>query len=452
MKSEWLVGALVTVAVSSLVFAASAVEDERFEAESQILVTPVPAEPSEFVRNANYAYRQMSTYRHIAATRSVAIDVTEQLRDRDIYVDATESLAVDVAPRSTVLRVSAEADNAFDSVAIANAAAETVTDRLSVIESRNTYQAVAFSVVDTASDESVSSLNDTKRARILGVVLALMCGLLWVLCASRLNLGALSTRTIQSRLGLSRHVDVGVLSDRTRSKRLQGEGTVSLEPGTSIAKLSLEADASGVRRHLVSGFTHGVSTEMVTGLLGKSLSGTGRRVLVIDAAGIVGAPSNMSRGYPFGLSDDSIWADFPADSVVEGTDDSFDFLPSGERVRLNVGMPSREAYENLLRMAERNYDTVLVLGPSVDLLVSRAPFLLSSRTGLILVVEGGACVDRARSFVRSIRQMMRDVDPLLVTVRITRGSRASSGTLFLDSGAKRIRVSASSPRHRSKKR
>jgi len=228
----------------------------------------------------------------------------------------------------------------------------------------------------------------------------------------RMDTSVRGGKEVTRRLGMSLLGSVQYLKDRNGATLVYDERIV--EPMRGISTALLAAPRTGhARSRLITSPTGGNGKSSLALQLARSLSATGRRVLLVDAdnrgQGITHALDKT--GEP-GLRDLLKGTLSPQEAVRPAGDEEFEFMPAGLRDKQFSGMLGRRRAQADLRSLFQDYDEVIVDSPPV-LAYSDAVVLATLVDEVILILRAGMST---REEAQAARDSLTPVENKLVGV------------------------------------
>lgn len=219
-------------------------------------------------------------------------------------------------------------------------------------------------------------------------LMSLMLGAGVALARDRLDTSVRDSREVTRRLGMSLLGSIQYIKDRNGAALIHDE-RIS-EPMRGISTALLATPRSGTTRsRLITSPTAGSGKSSLALHLARSLSATGRRVLLVDADNRVqGVSHALNMAGLAGLKDVIEGTLAAKDAVQSCASEDFAFLPAGRRHDQFGNMLGRRRAQAELRALFQGYDEVIVDSPPV-LATSDAIVLATLVDEVILILRAG---------------------------------------------------------------
>jgi capsular exopolysaccharide synthesis family protein len=454
LRSGWLVILVLVVVGVGCAALFSALKAPTYSAESKVFVnTQVGGNAADLVQGQNYSEARITTYAGLVGTPAVLQPVIVGL-----HLDATpgelaRQISASAPANTTLLQIQATDKDPKMAADLANAAAESLTNVVTSLETTESDNNVAPVKLSRVQD-AVVSMRPSSPNIPLNITLGLLVGLALGVAVAVLR------ETLDTRVRTEHDVEVIapapivggitfdpkaalrplIVADDPYSNRAEAFRTLRtnlqfLNIGDDLGALealdaaeTAEGDESAVRSGRSFVVTSSLASEgksTTTANLGLALANTSNRILVVDSdlrrpklAGYLGLEGAV------GLTDVLLGRVDIADVVQRWGKTNLYVLPAGRIPPNPSELLGSKRMKKLVASLESQFDYVLYDAPPL-LPVTDAAVLSKSVTGSLLVVAAGRThKNQLKAAVAAIEQVGTKVGGIVMTMVPTKGPDA----------------------------
>ncbi|WP_375432505.1 polysaccharide biosynthesis tyrosine autokinase [uncultured Friedmanniella sp.] len=372
LRRGWPTVLLVTALAVGLAAIYLTVAPKRYEATAVIFVSANQPDTITDLQQANqFAVNAAATYAEIAHSATVLAPVAEQLRPSRTVEQLEEMVTTGRRESTSLIDVTASASSAAEAANVANATAASavkVIPALTPQSGSGTRSLVDLQVVRSAPEPSTALSPDTSRVLAIGLIAGLALGLGLTITSQ-----ALDTR-LRRPEDLRHLTKLPLLAVLPRLRRSQRDAIVVRDDPASAAVESYRSlrtnlsylESAGRRSLLFTGVADDRHSVQVPVNLAWSMAQSGRSVLLVDLD-----LRQSSVGEILHLTSQAGMAD-----VLAGTSEMHDVIHETAQPGLHVALAgttqpspsdllSTPRMEAVLRLAERDYDYVVLHAPPI---------------------------------------------------------------------------------------
>lgn len=385
-KQYWFVIVAVAVAVFGITAFVTYSATPLYRSTAAIYVSPSGTTPNELSQGTTFLQGQMESYAELVETSTVLEPVIAELGLLETPKALSKSIAAKASGTSVILKVSATWDSAETAAQLANAAAASLSNRITELAPARPdgSASVEVEVVQSASVPEKPFSPQVGRNLMAGLVAGLLLG----------YLAALLVAVLDTRLRTPEQIREVAKSPVIA--QLPTTGDTALAPGSRGAyaeafrrlRANLDFIDAGDRplQLVVTSSVVGEGKSTVAVNIARACAETGQRVLLIDAD--LRRPTvhtQLGLDSSIGLSTVLAGKAQLDDAVLPiGRGGNFHVLPSGILPPNPTELIESTAMEHLLAETKHSYDIVIIDSPPV-LAVVDAVVLARKASGAVLV-------------------------------------------------------------------
>lgn len=389
LRDRWIPALIAALLVLGAVIGFTLVQTPTYQAKNRMFVqTQAGGTVTELTSGVTFARQQITSYADLATTPLVLQPVIEELGLETTPQALASQLSTSVPPETLILEITASSEDPAQAAEIANATAESLSQRVTELETDGESASVELTVISPAITPTAPASPSLTRNIAVGIVLALMAGVATAIIRDLLDnrvrrpddIEKAFDRTVIAKIPASKDTKHLPLIAAQHPQSLQSEAYRDLRTNLQFMGLT-ESKRSVLITSSLPG--EGKSSSAIN--LAHVLAQSGGHVLLIDAD--LRRPSihqYLSLEGGAGLTTVLI-GNAELDEVVQPLEtEGLDVLASGPVPPNPSEILGSEQMEKLLAQAMADYDFVVIDAP--PLLAVTDAVVLSHHVGGALVV------------------------------------------------------------------